>query len=39
MAGDRNGRSASIRCGSCFPKLIEAGAVGIIEFPLNKIIN
>lgn len=22
-----------------FPKLIEAGAVGIIEFPLNKIIN
>jgi ATP phosphoribosyltransferase len=21
-----------------FPKLIEAGAVGIIEFPLNKII-
>ena len=21
-----------------FPKLLEAGAVGIIEFPLNKII-
>ena len=22
-----------------FPKLLEAGAVGIIEFPLNKIIG
>ena len=22
-----------------FPKLLEAGAVGIVEFPLNKIIG